>query len=68
MITDYLCKVLTDLRIIHANRIVIIAYGPSWHAALIGKRIIQEMCQIPIEVELFIVRIHLNFTLCLVRM
>ncbi len=35
----------------NANRIIIVACGTSWHAALIGKRIIQEMCQIPVEVE-----------------
>ncbi len=38
-------------RFIHANRIVIVACGTSWHAALIGKRVIQEMCQLPVEVE-----------------
>ena len=35
----------------HANRIVIVACGTSWHAALIGKRVIQEMCKISVEVE-----------------
>jgi glucosamine--fructose-6-phosphate aminotransferase (isomerizing) len=34
-----------------AKRVVIVACGTSWHAALIGKRIIQEMCHIPVEVE-----------------
>lgn len=38
-------------RFINANRIVIVACGTSWHAALIGKRVIQEMCQISVEVE-----------------
>lgn len=38
-------------RFVHANRIVIVACGTSWHAALIGKRVIQEMCQISVEVE-----------------
>lgn len=38
-------------RFIHANRIVIVACGTSWHAALIGKRLIQEMCKISVEVE-----------------
>ena len=38
-------------RFIHANRIVIVACGTSWHAALIGKRVIQEMCRISVEVE-----------------
>lgn len=35
----------------NANRIIIVACGTSWHAALIGKRLIQEMCQLPVEVE-----------------
>lgn len=38
-------------RFINANRIVIVACGTSWHAALIGKRVIQEMCRISVEVE-----------------
>lgn len=38
-------------KFIHANRIVIVACGTSWHAALIGKRVLQEMCQISVEVE-----------------
>lgn len=38
-------------RFVHANRIVIVACGTSWHAALIGKRVIQEMCKISVEVE-----------------
>lgn len=35
----------------NAKRIVIVACGTSWHAALIGKYLIQEMCHIPVEVE-----------------
>lgn len=38
-------------RFIHANRIIFVACGTSWHAALIGKRVFQEMCHIPVEVE-----------------
>lgn len=38
-------------RFVNANRIVIVACGTSWHAALIGKRVIQEMCGISVEVE-----------------
>ena len=38
-------------RFVHANRIVIVACGTSWHAALIGKHVIQEMCNISVEVE-----------------
>lgn len=38
-------------KFINANRIVIVACGTSWHAALIGKRLIQELCNLPVEVE-----------------
>jgi glutamine---fructose-6-phosphate transaminase (isomerizing) len=38
-------------RILEAKRIVIIACGTSWHAALIGEYIIEEYAQIPVEVE-----------------
>lgn len=34
-----------------AKRLVIVACGTSWHAGLLGKYLIQEMCQIPVEVE-----------------
>ena len=36
---------------LHAERIIFVACGSSWHAALIGKRAMQEMCQLPVEVE-----------------
>ncbi len=35
----------------NVSRIIIVACGTSWHASLIGKRLIQDMCQIPVEVE-----------------
>ena len=38
-------------KFLNARRIVIVACGTSWHAALIGKRLIQEMCALPVEVE-----------------
>ena len=38
-------------RFINADRITLVACGTSWHAALIGKRLIQDFCQIPVEVE-----------------
>ena len=34
-----------------AKRIIIVACGTSWHAALIGEYLIEEMCRIPVEVE-----------------
>ncbi len=38
-------------RFLNANRIVIVACGTSWHAGLIGKRLLQEIARIPVEVE-----------------
>lgn len=38
-------------KFLNAQRIVIVACGTSWHAALIGKYLIQEMCHIAVEVE-----------------
>ncbi len=38
-------------KFLNAKRIVIVACGTSWHAALIGKYLLQDMCRIPVEVE-----------------
>ncbi len=38
-------------KFIHANRIIIIACGTSWHAGLIGEYLFEEFCRIPVEVE-----------------
>lgn len=38
-------------KFINVNRIVIVACGTSWHAALIGKRLFQELAEIPVTVE-----------------
>ncbi len=38
-------------RLIKAKRFVIVACGTSWHAALIGKHLIESFCRIPVEVE-----------------
>ncbi|MDE6256518.1 MAG: glutamine--fructose-6-phosphate transaminase (isomerizing), partial [Muribaculaceae bacterium] len=38
-------------KFLKAKRIVIVACGTSWHAALLGKYLIQDMCRIPVEVE-----------------
>ncbi len=35
----------------NADRIIIIACGTSWHAALVAEYIIEELCRIPVEVE-----------------
>lgn len=34
-----------------AKRILITACGTSWHAGLIGKYLIEELCRIPVDVE-----------------
>ena len=36
---------------INAQRIVIVACGTSWHAALIAEYLIEDLCRIPVEVE-----------------
>lgn len=38
-------------KFLNVNRIVIVACGTSWHAALIGKRLFQELAEIPVTVE-----------------
>jgi len=38
-------------RLADAANIIIAACGTSWHAALIGKYLIEEYCRIPVEVE-----------------
>lgn len=36
---------------INASRIIIVACGTSWHAALLAEYIMEELCRIPVEVE-----------------
>ncbi|MCI5912749.1 MAG: glutamine--fructose-6-phosphate transaminase (isomerizing) [Prevotella sp.] len=38
-------------QLIDAKRILIVACGTSWHAGLIGKQMIENICRIPVEVE-----------------
>ncbi len=38
-------------KFLNARRIIIVACGTSWHAGLIGKQMIEDMCRIPVEVE-----------------
>ena len=38
-------------QLIDAMRILIVACGTSWHAGLIGKQMIENICRIPVEVE-----------------
>lgn len=35
----------------NAPRIIMIACGTSWHAALVAEYVIEELCRIPVEVE-----------------
>lgn len=37
-------------RLLNAKQIIIVACGTSWHAGLIGKRLLEEFCHIPVEV------------------
>ncbi len=38
-------------KLTHAERIIFVASGTSWHAALIGEYLMEEFCRIPVEVE-----------------
>jgi glutamine---fructose-6-phosphate transaminase (isomerizing) len=38
-------------RILNAKRIIFVACGTSWHSALIGEFLIEELARIPVEVE-----------------
>lgn len=38
-------------KIVNARRFVILACGTSWHAALVGKYILEQYAQIPVEVD-----------------
>jgi glucosamine--fructose-6-phosphate aminotransferase (isomerizing) len=37
--------------LLNIDHVVITACGTSWHSALIGEMMIEEMCRIPVEVE-----------------
>lgn len=38
-------------KFVHANRIVIVACGTSWHAGLVAEYIFEDLARIPVEVE-----------------
>jgi glucosamine--fructose-6-phosphate aminotransferase (isomerizing) len=38
-------------KLLQAGRIIFVASGTSWHAALIGEYLMEEFCRIPVEVE-----------------
>jgi glucosamine--fructose-6-phosphate aminotransferase (isomerizing) len=42
----------SDRQLAAVKRVVIIACGTSWHAALVGKFYIESYCRIPVEVDI----------------
>ena len=42
---------LTPRQLRSVNRILLTACGTSWHAALVGEYVLEELAQIPVEVE-----------------
>lgn len=38
-------------KFVNAKRIIFVAAGTSWHAALVGEYLIEELARIPVEVE-----------------
>jgi len=42
---------LTDEDLLKVNRIVLTACGTSWHAALVGEYMLEELVRLPVEVE-----------------
>jgi glucosamine--fructose-6-phosphate aminotransferase (isomerizing) len=43
---------LSDEELRAVDRICIVACGTSWHAALVGKFLIEDCCRIPVEVDI----------------
>ena len=43
---------LADAELKDVSRLCIVACGTSWHAALVGKFLIEEHCRIPVEVDI----------------
>jgi len=43
---------LDDAALRSFERICLIACGSSWHAALVGKHMIEEHCRVPVDVEI----------------
>ncbi len=43
---------LSDAQLQGIDRVCIIACGTSWHAALVGKFLIEEHCRVPVEVDI----------------
>lgn len=43
---------LSDAELGDIERIYVVACGTSWHAGLVGKFLIEELCRIPVEVDI----------------
>jgi len=42
---------LTDQELARVEKVVLLACGTSWHAALVGKFLIEELAHLPVEVD-----------------
>jgi len=42
---------LTDDELARVEKVVVLACGTSWHAGLVGKFLIEELAQLPVEVD-----------------
>jgi len=40
-----------EQKMLHADRIIIVACGTSWHAGLVGEYLFEDIARIPVEVE-----------------
>lgn len=40
-----------EQKLVHANRIIIVACGTSWHAGLVAEYLFEDLARIPVEVE-----------------
>jgi glucosamine--fructose-6-phosphate aminotransferase (isomerizing) len=43
---------LDDAQLAAMDKVFIIACGTSWHAALVGKFMIEKLCRVPVEVDI----------------
>ena len=50
-VKDGKIKLTLDIDFNSTNRIILTACGTSWHAALIGKHLIEKFARIPVEVD-----------------
>ena len=42
---------IPDARLAAVDRVTVLACGTSWHAALVGKYLIEALAQVPVEVD-----------------